>query len=312
MFAALLPACPVIAGVLDLKNAVVLAPAALSRPEKKAVAMLIEEVERRTQVRWATVSTPPPNSRAVIAVGQAASLRPLLGARMDRLPASGGKEGYRIATAGSAVFAVGNDERGTLFAIGRLLRLLRMDRQQVALDDSVRIASSPHYAIRGHQIGYRPKVNSYDAWTPAVFEQYVRDMAVFGVNAVELIPPHSDDDEDSPHFPLTKIDMMAEMSRILAEYGLDVWIWYPALPGQDHDDPKRFAIPLKSGQKSTPASAHRRRLRAGRRSGRDAAEAAYGAAGKAGAGVHNAIPKRRCGCRRRASIRVDGRVRSAS
>ena len=69
--------------------------------------MLIEEVERRTQVRWATVSTPPPDSRAVIAVGQAASLRPLLGGRMDRLPASGGKEGYRIATAGSAVFASG-------------------------------------------------------------------------------------------------------------------------------------------------------------------------------------------------------------
>ena len=138
------------------------------------------------------------------------------------------------------MFAVGNDERGTLFAIGRLLRSLRMDRQQVALDDSVRIASSPHYAIRGHQIGYRPKVNSYDAWTPAVFEQYVRDMAVFGVNAVELIPPHSDDDEDSPHFPLTKIDMMAEMSRILAEYGLDVWIWFPVLPGKP-DDPKWFA-----------------------------------------------------------------------
>ena len=38
--------------------------------------------------------------------------------------------------------------------------------------------SSPKYRLRGHQIGYRPKVNTYDAWTPADFEQYVRAVAV--------------------------------------------------------------------------------------------------------------------------------------
>ncbi len=231
-----LMARPAAAGVLELNQAVVLAPGTLSGPEKKAVTMLVEEVEKRSGVRWATVAAMPSGSGPVIAVGQAAALRPLVGARLDGLVAApAGKEGYRLQATGTVVLVVGNDERGTLFGVGRLLRSLRMERQKVTLDDGIRIASSPRYPVRGHQIGYRPKVNTYDAWTPAVFEQYVRDMAVFGVNSVELIPPNSDDDEDSPHFPLPKLAMMAEMSRILAEYGLDVWIWYPLLHGNPDD-----------------------------------------------------------------------------
>jgi hypothetical protein len=83
--------------------------------------------------------------------------------------------------------------------------------------------------MRGQQLGYRPKTNSYDAWDVPQWEQYIRDLAVFGTNAIELIPPVSDDAADSPHFPRPQIDMMVEMSRIADKYGLDVWVWYPAL-----------------------------------------------------------------------------------
>ena len=83
--------------------------------------------------------------------------------------------------------------------------------------------------IRGHQIGYRPKTNSYDAWDLAQWEQYIRDLAVFGCNSIELIPPRSDDDADSPHFPLPPMEMMIGVSQLADDYGLDVWIWYPAM-----------------------------------------------------------------------------------
>ena len=73
---------------------------------------------------------------------------------------------------------------------------------------------------------------------------YIRDLAIFGNNAIELIPPRSDDDADSPHFPLSQIEMMVEMSRICDEYGLDVWIWYPALD-KDYGDPKDVEFALK-------------------------------------------------------------------
>jgi hypothetical protein len=124
-----------------------------------------------------------------------------------------------------------------LFAVGRLLRELRMDRDRVKLPTGFRTASSPRYPVRGHQMGYRPKTNSYDAWDVPQWEQAIRDLAVFGTNMVELIPPKSDDDADSPHFPRPPMEMMIAMSRLLDDYGLDVGIWYPAIEG-DYADPR--------------------------------------------------------------------------
>lgn len=72
----------------------------------------------------------------------------------------------------------------------------------------------------------------------------MRDLAVFGTNAIELIPPRSDDAPDSPHFPLPPMRMMIEMSRLADEYGLDVWIWYPAMD-RDYADPKTVASALE-------------------------------------------------------------------
>jgi len=37
---------------LDLAKAVIVTPGKLSGPEKKAVTMLVEEVEKRSQIRW--------------------------------------------------------------------------------------------------------------------------------------------------------------------------------------------------------------------------------------------------------------------
>ena len=112
------------------------------------------------------------------------------------------------------VAVVGNDARGVLFGVGRLLRELHMRAGRVSLTDGSSVASAPKYPLRGHQLGYRPKTNSYDAWDLAQWERYIRELAVFGTNAIELIPPRSDDAADSPHFPLPPLEMMAGMSQI--------------------------------------------------------------------------------------------------
>ncbi|HQH72231.1 MAG TPA: hypothetical protein PK360_09140, partial [bacterium] len=72
----------------------------------------------------------------------------------------------------------------------------------------------------------------------------VRDLALSGANAIELIPPRSDDDADSPHFPLPPMAMMVEMSRVADAYGLDVWTWYPALEA-DYTDPRTVESALR-------------------------------------------------------------------
>src|SRR5690606_29978595 len=95
------------------------------------------------------------------------------------------------------------------------------------LDTSAAIATAPDYPVRGHQLGYRNTANSYDAWDLAQFEQYIRDLVVFGANAIELIPPDGPDSGVSPHFKTSACAMNVALSQRLADYGLDVWYWLP-------------------------------------------------------------------------------------
>jgi hypothetical protein len=245
--------CPeALADQIDLNRAVVVVPDGLSGPESKAVNLLAEDVKARSRIGWDVSIRWPAGAVPVIAVIPARLIESFDGRYRRLLDAeqpSKEKEGYRIRTVDSAegapvVAVIGNDERGVLFGVGRLLRALRMEPGQVLLPERLNLGSAPKYPLRGHQLGYRPKTNSYDAWDLAQWERYIRELAVFGTNAIELIPPRSDDDAASPHFPLPPMDMMAGMSKICADYGLDVWIWYPAMD-RDYTDPATVNFALK-------------------------------------------------------------------
>ena len=236
---------------LDLRNAVIVSAPDTSARQKQAVKMLVEEVEKRTNIRWPQVTEWPTTNVPVIAVGLSSAVHEIAGPFADGLqpaPAPSAAEGYRLcvrkAENNPAVVVLGNDERGVLFGVGNLLRELRMGRGRVSLRDELDITTAPKYALRGHQLGYRPKCNSYDAWDLPTWEQYFRDLAVFGCNAIELIPPRSDDDADSPHFPRPPMEMMQGMSRMADAYGLDVWIWYPAMD-KDYADAKTVESALR-------------------------------------------------------------------
>ncbi len=221
---------------IDLSSATIFAPAELSGPEAKAVNLLVEEIAVRTRRRLEVVRDwPEATATPVIVVGPASALatRSSAAAEMAKsksLPA----EGFRIQTEleegkPPTVFVIGNDERGVLFGVGKLLRSLETSRDRVALRAPLDVTTAPAMAIRGHQLGYRPKTNSYDGWDLPQWEQYIRDLAVFGCNTIELIPPRSDDAADSPHFRRPQLEMMFGMSHLAADYGLDVSIWYPAM-----------------------------------------------------------------------------------
>jgi hypothetical protein len=237
--------------VIDLTRAAIVTPPGLSGPEKKAVALLADEVEKRTQIRWQQTETLPPEATPLVFVGQGPALRSLAnraGSKFNGINPKPQPEGYQIQTETNQVvpfvWVAGNDARGVLFGVGHLLRKLHLEKRKITLPADFQVTTAPHYPLRGHQLGYRPKTNSYDGWDLAQWEQYFRDLAVFGANAVELIPPRSDDDADSPHFPLPPMEMMVGMSRLCADYGLDVWIWYPAMD-RDYSDPKTVEFALK-------------------------------------------------------------------
>ena len=227
---------------LDLSEARIYSPPGLSPREERALLVLAQEVEKRTELRLPALRTWPSIPAPMVVAGTISTLSRLQGHLPGGIPGQGGvrqAEGYALRVAqgeGAPVVSIaGVDERGVMFGVGKLLRSLRMTKLRLEVPGHLEILSSPKYRLRGHQLGYRPKTNSYDGWTVALWDQYIRELALFGCNLIELIPPHSDDDEDSPHFTLPKKEMMIEMSRICDEYGLDVWIWYPAME-RDYSD----------------------------------------------------------------------------
>lgn len=234
------------AAMLDLTQAVVVVPQEQSARNVKAVQILVDEIAARTRITLPITREKVAVDRPAIVVG----LKSQFGdrAKDDPLQKSNQKaEGFSIRSFDKGrptALVLGNDDRGVMYGVGRLLREMRLSRDRILLPDNLAIDTAPQTPLRGHQLGYRPKTNSYDGWTVAMWDQYIRDLIVFGVNAVELIPPRSDDDDQSPHFPLPKMQMMIEMSRLLDSYDLDVWIWYPAMDA-DYADPATVEFALK-------------------------------------------------------------------
>ncbi len=228
---------------ISLRACAVLVSRSATPRESRAAQILVEEAAKRCGITW-PVGNSNRNAEVTIVLGTRESAGELL----RKIPVSeealnGLKpEGFLVQTgkdsSGEWIAVFGADERGLLFGVGKLLRLIDFGRQEAEVPSApFPLSSSPKYKLRGHQLGYRPKTNSYDGWTVEMWEQYIRDLVIFGTNAVELIPPRSDDLPDSPQFSLPPAEMMVKMSQIADNYGLDLWVWYPAMD-PDYSNPQ--------------------------------------------------------------------------
>ncbi|MHC4708784.1 MAG: alpha-glucuronidase family glycosyl hydrolase, partial [Planctomycetota bacterium] len=224
------------AKLLDFSDCVIVAPGSLSKVEQKAVAVLQEEIQKRTGITPQTTKNWP-QDKAVIAVGPQSQISQFAGPLSSDLSSVvvPGAEGFYVSVRSEpriAAVIVGKDSRGVLYGIGKLLRKMDLRTGNIRVPDGLTITTAPKYWLRGHQLGYRPKTNAYDAWSPAQYDQYIRELALFGTNAIEIIPPVSDDDYLSRHMK-DPMEMMIRHSEIIDSYGLDVWIWYPNV-GKDY------------------------------------------------------------------------------
>jgi hypothetical protein len=231
----------------DLRDCIVILRRNASAREKKAAQVLTEETEKRCSLRW------PVQADSVEDEKQQKQVQIRLEVSESRSAPHQDKTAYpdesftlhsERSAQGAVITVSGGSERGLLFGVGRLLRLIDFGRESASLPAyPLHLESRPQYRLRGHQLGYRPKTNAYDGWTVSMFDQYMRDLAVFGVNAVELLPPHTDDLPDSPNFSLPPAQMMTAMSALADSYELDVWVWQPAM-ARDYTDPATIAASL--------------------------------------------------------------------
>lgn len=141
---------------------------------------------------------------------------------------------FEMKTTGTGMRFRANGVRGLIYAVGLLLRKTEFNANTFSLCADLTGVHAPKKAIRGHQLGYRPCSNTYDAWTPAQFTRYMTELMFFGMNTVELIP-------------FTERNALMrysgpEMTRILSEtahaLGLEVSLW---IPNTDKDEAAELA-----------------------------------------------------------------------
>ncbi len=231
---------------MDMSVATVVVSQRPSPVERQAAKMLVEEAEKRG-AKWRSAEKAP-KSGACVFLGSAAR-RPV-GCPPTPQARARPAEGYILSAARIGgrpqVAAIGNDERGCMFAAGHLLRELLWGQGAVRLP-AMSVQSAPRQRLRGHQLGWRPTANSYDRWDLKQFEQYIRENIVWGTNAIELIPfDDTYDREKNTRFTCALADL-------IASYGLDVWLWYPVgdevPPGMTGPGlvPGEMACPSQSG-----------------------------------------------------------------
>ncbi len=220
------------AQLYDFSKSGILASSQINSPVREtAIQVLQEEIAKRTFIRLPNVNTSDKQTIIALALVDDVNLSGLVVPKQSEknLPETK-PEGYRITVDKQAgkqiIWLIGADQRGILFAVGQFLRTASLSKGKIVFDAKNEIATSPAYPIRGHQVGYRNTANSWDSWTPAQFEQYFRDLAIFGTNAIENIP--FQDGPLGPHMKFSCKDMNLKLSEICNKYDLDYWVWTPA------------------------------------------------------------------------------------
>lgn len=224
---------PVFGDSIDLKQAtVVIRGGQLPAAEKIAPVILTEEIAKRTGVTWPVTDQWPDQAKVVIAL----STKSDPPSWKDKIPSLASAalekpEGFSIRVVRgqdnqpTRIFVTGSDPRGVLFGVGKLLRNVDWNVGAVTLPADFAVDLAPDRSIRGHQVGYRATANSWDAWTAEQYEQYFRDMVIFGANSVENIP--FQDEKKSVVMKYPRPVMNLKIAEMCAKYDLDHWLWVP-------------------------------------------------------------------------------------
>ena len=242
---------------IDLTSATVVVQPNAGLVEQTAARVLLEEVAKRTGLTWKSQEQMPARGAVIVLATGVTDAK-----ATDAYPARSGQElaeakpeGFRLLVGrrGSGepiVWIRGSDGPGVLYGVGAFLRKLVWQKGQAQFPAAMDLATAPRYAIRGHQLGYRPRANSWDGWNVAQMEQYIRDLALFGANAIENIPQP----EPGRKLGVPAAEMHRQMGEICRRYGMAYWLWMPA--EVDLKDPAQYAKQLKANQATYQGCAH--------------------------------------------------------
>jgi len=198
--------------------------------------VLVEEIAKRTGIELKQASESSEERTEEIHLCIAGKLIGNLRSAAATVPNPQEPESYAITVqtrgAHTNVLLIGHDGPGVLYAVGRLLLTLDLREGALAVPANFKADSAPRYPHRGHQIAHRSLAHCYDAWTEETYEQYMRELAIFGANAFENTSYTDPAQLDGPLAKVTRGDMSAAWSRICEDYGFDYWMFGSAYGGE--------------------------------------------------------------------------------
>ena len=157
-------------------------------------------------------------------------------------------EGFTITPASGAAHTVvvsAHRLRGLIYGAGWLLMHASPEGEHLTVSLPGKVSQNPAFALRGVQIGYRPKNNSFDAWTPQMLARRIEDLALMGANRIQLISPRSDDASSNDLQPVPPEQALADMAAATHRLDLDVALFQPVLgdaktPAERADEVAKF------------------------------------------------------------------------
>ena len=177
--------------------------------EQQAARILSDEIRERTD------RTPSINSLTVPCV---------VFSETENLP---DRDSFRASLIERELTIEAKGIRGFLYGIGLFLRKSVFIGEEHRLIEDISGDYTPDKSIRGHQTGYRPTANSYEAWDLDGFRRYYLDMMYFGANTVEHIPYEKGVSNRNALMRYDELDFLAATAAQADELDLNISLWHP-------------------------------------------------------------------------------------
>ncbi|MGN0526510.1 MAG: hypothetical protein ACI4IF_03670 [Acutalibacteraceae bacterium] len=135
------------------------------------------------------------------------------------------KDDFVISQNNGQIVIFAKTVRGLIFGYSLFLRKSVFSNNTLTLIKNISGTYTPQKKIRGHQTGYRPLPNTYDAWSYEQYKQYFLDMMAFGANTCEhTVLKETDKNGLMKYNPY---EFLVETSKIADEIDLAVSLWQP-------------------------------------------------------------------------------------
>jgi hypothetical protein len=112
---------------------------------QKAVQVLQEEIQKRTNLSLPLINKSAPEGKQMIIVGVEGRMEQLTGACKAALNnlSQTGKDGYKIALIdNNTLIIAGYDERGTLYGVGKLLQKMELQEGKILIPGNITTSST--------------------------------------------------------------------------------------------------------------------------------------------------------------------------